>query len=218
MDSIIFDLDGTLWDATESVVIVWNQTIRSSFPKVDKVISLDDMQSVMGLVVNEIGRIFFPSLSEEESSEIIRACCRAERDYLSVHGAKPYEFIEDVLKELSLNYQLYIVSNCQDGYIEAFFNAHQLEHYFSDYECAGRTSLTKGENIQEIIRRNGLKNAVYVGDTLGDLKAAYEAGVVFIYANYGFGQVKEFDAEIDHIHELPFVMEQLEEKTKKLFL
>ena len=55
-------------------------------------------------------------------------------------------------------YKLFIVSNCQDGYIECFFKAHKLDKYFTDYECPGRTGLSKGENNKLIIERNNLKN------------------------------------------------------------
>ena len=62
---------------------------------------------------------------------------------------------------------------------------------FEDYEYCARTGLEKGGNIRLIVERNGLKNAVYVGDTLMDKKGAEEAGVDFIYAEYGFGRLKE---------------------------
>ena len=65
-----------------------------------------------------------------------------------------------------------------------------------------RTGLTKGENIKLIIERNNLINSIYVGDTDGDLKASRFAGIPFIYARYGFGEVKEYDYVIDSFDEL----------------
>ena len=32
MDSIIFDVDGTLWDSADSVAAAWNLAIKSSLP------------------------------------------------------------------------------------------------------------------------------------------------------------------------------------------
>jgi len=43
---------------------------------------------------------------------------------------------------------------------------------------------------------------VYVGDTLGDAEAAKKAGLPFIWARYGFGDVKEYDDLIDSPLEL----------------
>ncbi|WP_306416999.1 HAD family hydrolase [Halobacillus sp. Marseille-P3879] len=95
-----------------------------------------------------------------------------------------------------------MVSNCQDGYIEAFYKYHKLEKYFDDYENPGRTGLSKGENIQLIIDRNNLSAPVYVGDTEGDRKAAVYAGIPFVYAQYGFGQVSGYDEVIESFDEL----------------
>ena len=113
-----------------------------------------------------------------------------------------YGNVENVLQELSQKYKLYIVSNCQDGYIEVFYKYHNLEKYFLDYENPGRTGLSKGENINLIIERNNLSNPVYVGDTEGDLKAARFAGIPFVYAKYGFGQVSEYELVIDNFEDL----------------
>ena len=71
---------------------------------------------------------------------------------LSQKGAVLYEGLEETLKILSLDYNLYIVSNCQDGYVDAFLHAHQLESYFKDYEMSGRTGLDKGHNIKLIMK------------------------------------------------------------------
>ena len=65
--------------------------------------------------------------------------------------------------------------------------AHKLEKYFSDFEMSGRTDLTKGENIKLVMERNGINNALYLGDTIGDQFAAKDAEIPFVFALYGFG-------------------------------
>ena len=47
-----------------------------------------------------------------------------------------------------------------------------------------------------------MKNPIYVGDTNGDMEASYYAGIPFVYAAYGFGDVESFDYKIDDISEL----------------
>ena len=95
-------------------------------------------------------------------------------------------------KELAKTYDLYIVSNCQCGYIEQFLRKTQLEAYIKDIECFGNTGKNKGENIRLLVKRNSLKAPVYIGDTKGDCDASKEAGVPFIFASYGFGNVTEY--------------------------
>jgi len=201
LDSIIFDLDGTLWDSTESIIDSWNDTI-SHYDEVKNKLSLDDMRSIMGLVIKDVALKFFPYLEEEKRLEIVEECCINECAHLEKHGAILYDNLENILKVLNQKYQLFIVSNCQSGYIESFFESHRLEKYFVDYESAGRTGLTKGENIKLVMQRNNLVNSIYVGDTLGDQEAAKVAGIPFIYAKYGFGEVSDNEYTINTFDEI----------------
>jgi phosphoglycolate phosphatase len=201
MDSIIFDLDGTLWDATENVLVVWNQVL-SSKKEIKRLIAKEELQGTMGLQIKEIGQKLFPYLDEHVQEEIMAECCQVENEFLENHGGHLYDQLEETLRILSQKYKLYIVSNCQEGYIEAFYQYHQLGKYFQDYENPGRTGLSKGENIKLIMDRNNLKNPVYVGDTEGDRVGAQVAGIPFVYAKYGFGQVSHFDYCIDQFEDL----------------
>jgi phosphoglycolate phosphatase len=201
MDSIIFDLDGTIWDPIDTVLDAWNSRIKEH-EQIKRELTRTDFESTMGLQMHEISLKLFPDLNEDIRAQVIKECCDAEQGYLKKHGGNLYPHVEDVLKKLSKKYKLYIVSNCQDGYIESFYEFHKLEKYFLDYENPGRTGLSKGENIKLIIQRNNLSDPVYVGDTEGDLKAAKYAGVPFVYAKYGFGQVNDYDKSIDKFDDL----------------
>jgi phosphoglycolate phosphatase len=201
MDSIIFDLDGTIWDPIDTVLDAWNSRIKEH-EQIKRELTRTDFESTMGLQMHEISVKLFPDLNEDIRAQVIKECCDAEQGYLKKHGGNLYPHVEDVLKKLSKKYKLYIVSNCQDGYIESFYEFHKLEKYFLDYENPGRTGLSKGENIKLIIQRNNLSDPVYVGDTEGDLKAAKYAGVPFVYAKYGFGQVNDYDDSIDKFDDL----------------
>lgn len=200
MDSIIFDLDGTLWDPRETVLTSWNKALKEQ--QYDKVLTKDDLTKTMGLQMNEIARVLFAELSESEQIKMMDDCIAVENPYVAENGGQLYPELEETLKVLSEKYRLFIVSNCQDGYIEAFYEYHKLDHYFTDYENPGRTGLSKGENIKLVIERNQLKDSVYVGDTQGDRNAARHAGVPFVYAKYGFGEVEEYDRVIEKLADL----------------
>ena len=83
------------------------------------------------------------------------------------------------------------------------FKAFRTERFFDDYENAARTGLSKGENIRLVMARNGIKRAVYVGDTNGDREAARFAGIPFLHAAYGYGSVPEADAVLRSFSDLP---------------
>lgn len=203
-DSIIFDMDGTLWDSTPEVAFAFNKVVKEKHPEVTDEITAERLMGLFGLPLDVIAVKLFQSVSKEHAIEVMRQCCEYECEYLAIHGASLYEGLEEALKSLVTKYKLIIVSNCQEGYIQCFFCANPgLKKYFIDYEYPGRSGKFKAENIKLVIERNGLKKPVYVGDTLGDCEAAKEAGIPFIFARYGFGQVEDYYEVIDSLLQLP---------------
>ncbi len=188
-DGIIFDLDGTLWDSTEEVLICWDHILHQ-LPDVTHVPTKEDLEGVMGLGADDLTKKLFPYLPFERRMEIFSICSDYENAYLAEHGAKLYPGLIETLEKLSVDHPLFIVSNCGDGYIQTFMKAHNVENYITDFECIGRTGKPKAENIRLIVERNHLKAPVYVGDTQWDCDAATAAGVPFIFAAYGFGKVE----------------------------
>ena len=207
---ILFDLDGTLWDSGQGVVDSWNVVLKR-FPEIHKIMTVEDIHSSMGLPMDEIGRKRFgdSGLSEERIAEIMKACEEYENEYLTEHGGVLYPHLEDVLKILSKDYFLAIVSNCQVGYIEAFLTYHKLAGYFDDTENFGNTGLQKWDNMRLVCERNQLTQAVYVGDIQKDYEAACKAGLPFIHAAYGFGMIRDRVPEIRSLVELPNVVKDV---------
>ena len=175
MEALIFDLDGTLWDSSEGVLKAWNCVLEEAGYGVDW-LSAEKLHGVMGKTVSQIGAEFFPELSSTAQLELVEACCAMEKIILKDAGSRLYDDLEVVLEALDKRYTLYIVSNCQTGYIETFLEKHRLEKCFKDFESHGRTNLSKGENIQLVMQRNQIQKAIYIGDTQGDQTAAEQAG------------------------------------------
>jgi len=189
MDSIIFDLDGTLWDTTDIVADAWNQVLDKIFDNRPQLTGAD-LKSLFGRILPDIAAMLFPDLSKERQSELIDLCCHREHEVLLEHDPPLFAGVPDTLEVLSEKYPLFIVSNCEAGYIEVFLSVTGLGKYFRDHLCPGDTGNAKAANIKEIIRRNSLKSPIYIGDTLGDYNAAREAGIPFAFASYGFGSVE----------------------------
>ena len=198
---IIFDMDGTLWDSAANVAESWNEAIRQD-GRLNKALTETDIKGVMGKTMDVIAKLLFPEISEKEQETLLAECCRIENDYLREHGGVLYPDLEDTFKELKKTYELYIVSNCQSGYIEAFLDYYKLHDLIEDTECYGNNEKSKGENIALLYRRNALDDAVYVGDIQGDYDASRKAGIGFIHAAYGFGIVPEAQYKIQAFSEL----------------
>ena len=201
IDSIIFDLDGTLWDETEAICNTWNIVLKQ-YPNIREPITVKELEGCMGMLLDDISRKLFPNETPELQKELINKCCDLEVEYLSQNGGKLFDELEKTLEYLSKKYKLFIVSNCQSGYIEFFFDGHGLKKYFTDFECAGNTGMEKGENNLLVIERNNLQSPVYVGDTQNDKISADVANIPFVYAEYGFGNVSGYDYIIRSFKEL----------------
>ena len=189
VDGVLFDLDGTLWDAVPQIARSWNLALAqlgiSRAPLTPR-----ELYPCMGMLLPDIGRRLLPGVPPDRQGEVMDHCCRVECDYLSRHGAALYPGAEETLTALAGKYSLFVVSNCQDGYIQAFFLGTGLGKFFTDFESAGHTGLPKSQNISLMVGRHRLEHPVYVGDTALDRDSAQAAGVPFVHAGYGFGQVE----------------------------
>ena len=125
-----------------------------------------------------------------------------ENEWLAVHHAALYDGVLNTLKTLSAKMPLFIVSNCQGGYIEVMKETTGLTPYITDHLCPDDTVHAKASNIRAIVEKHNLKSPIYVGDTQGDLNASREAGVKFVFASYGFGQVDSYDGVIEKPEDL----------------
>lgn len=206
IDNIIFDMDGTLWDSSENVAEAWNAATAGLS---DKRFTAADIQSVMGLPMDKIAEKFFAEETEDTRLKILERCCEGENDYLRAHGGGIYPDTASVLRELSGSCRLFIVSNCQAGYIEAFLDYYGLWEYITDRLCWGDNGLQKEDNIRLIMKRNGIETALYVGDTQTDCDSAYAAGAKFAFAAYGFGSVDRFDIKLNRLAELPEMLKKV---------
>lgn len=198
---IIFDMDGTLWDSSEGVARAWSEVVAKRYTD-KRVITAEELQSVMGKTMDKLAEALFPELEEAVRMELLQACCEEENEYLRKNGGVLYDGLESVLQILQQNYPLYIVSNCQSGYIEAFLSYYQFEKYFEDIECYGNNGLGKCDNIHDIVVRNNLDDAIYVGDIQADYDASKKAGAKFIHAAYGFGTIQQEVPAINTLSEL----------------
>lgn len=207
MKAIIFDLDGTLWDTSDAVVDIWNEVLSVKCPQY--VMTKEIMSSLMGKNQAQFVDEFFAGLEKEQADILIKEIFAHEQVYLRKNGAKMYSGVMDTLCSLKDEYKLAIVSNCQSGYLDAFLDYYGLKDVLVDYESAGNTGMSKGENIRLVMDRNNIKSAIYVGDTLSDQKAAEDAQIPFVYASYGFAQCTYYAEKIDNFCEITDVAHRL---------
>jgi phosphoglycolate phosphatase len=202
-DSIIFDLDGTLWDSTETITKAWQTALDKAPYMSHEVMTRERVRSITGMTYDKIFEKLFPFLSTQQRAEVQQLCSVSELEILHKQGGTLYPNLADTLTYLGEKYKLYIVSNCQSGYIELFLDLHNMHPHFLAHQCYGTKGNPKADNIRDIVNDHQLKNPVYVGDTMGDYESATKAGVPFIFASYGFGVVESGQvATINNFEEL----------------
>ena len=131
-DGIIFDMDGTLWDTCKIVADSWTAALRDA--GVEKVFSVEMIRSCMGLMMEEFAAKCMPEIETAQRLFYLKKCFEYENKYLRQHGGLLFSGVTETLAALKEKYPLFIVSNCQDGYIEAFFAGNDTGHFFKDYE------------------------------------------------------------------------------------
>lgn len=198
MDGIIFDVDGTIWDSTESVAEAWTMAIQEKTGD-SRVLTAELMTQLFGKTVPEIAAVIFDGLdlTEKEADELMGYCTYLENKHLREKPGRVYDGVEELLEKLSGKYPLFIVSNCDFGYIEAMLDATGFGKYFKDHICYADTNQPKDVNIRLMAEKHGLKEPVYVGDTQGDLNSCRQAKVPMIHVTYGLGTADGPDYSAD---------------------
>ena len=205
--ALIFDLDGTLWDAIEPIKEAWNLAMEEN--NLSYRFDYLTIKSFMGLTPKETIDIAFKDVSFEKGQEYFEILINKEIEYLKTHPGKLYENEESVLKELNKKYDLFIVSNSDKGYIENYLNYFNFNKYFKDHLCAGDTKLEKYQNILLVKDKYRLNEVFYIGDTLKDKIESEKANVNFIHAKYGFGNINSQCLSIHSLDELPNLIEKV---------
>ena len=201
-ESLILDIDGTLWDSRSLVAEGFNlQLTEEGYPHL--CVTVDDLTPLFGKVMEDLADAILATVSREERYDMMLRCMAREHAYMAENPCQVgYPKVRETLEKLSEKYRLFIVSNSQSGYPQLCMEKLGLTPYIEGSLCFGDTGTTKGQTIRTLIEKHKIGSCVYVGDTQGDYEATVEAGVPFIWASYGFGNPAGYDAKIDSIEDL----------------
>ena len=186
-ESLIFDIDGTLWDSRALVAQGYNiQLTKENLAHL--CVTAEDLKPLFGKVMTEIADVILATIPEENRYSLMERCMETENRYLHDNPCHiGYPGVTETIAELSRQYRLFIVSNSQCGYPELCIEKLGLAPYIEGHMCFGDTGTSKGKTIRTLMAKHNIGTCAYVGDTQGDYEATVDAGIDFIWADYGFG-------------------------------
>ena len=209
MKSLIFDIDGTLWDSRALVAEGYNIQLRAEGLG-HLCVTAEDLKPLFGKVMTEIADVMLAEIPLPARYDLMQRCMDTENRYLAENECRiGYEGVQETLELLRKDYRLFIVSNAQCGYPELCMEKLGIGHLFEGHLCFGDTGTEKGETILELMRRHQITDAVYIGDTQGDFEATVVADIPFIWAAYGFGSPAGAAGRITDIRQLPQTLQAL---------
>ena len=187
IDTVIFDLDGTLLDTLCSISTGFNFALKS-FGFKERTI-----EEVRIFVGNGIKKAFEAALGSDADEQMIDDITAVFKEYYTAHlyeHTKPYDGIIEMLKALKeKNYKMGVVSNKYDAAVKAL-----CSNYFSGYitaaigECPGTARKPSADGIIKVMGAlgSGFDNIIYTGDSEVDIQTAANVNVPCISVLWGF--------------------------------
>jgi phosphoglycolate phosphatase len=186
-DAIIFDIDGTLWNATMASEIGLNNGLQELGS--DNRVTKKDIESVTGKPYVDFVKELVPEDYEKHSGKLVEFLDKFETKAVKEHGGDFYPGVIDGIRKLARKYRIFLLSNCQTWYLKVFLEALDLNDVIEGYDCNGMSNLPKSDMMRNMREKYSLQNPVYIGDTNGDFQATQIANMQFVYVTYGMGHV-----------------------------
>ncbi|WP_077074081.1 HAD family hydrolase [Mailhella massiliensis] len=213
-DTVIFDLDGTLLDTLEDLMLSVNHAL-SGRTEVRR-----SLQEVRGFVGNGVRRLMVLSLPGGERNPQFEEAMADFRAHYAVHcrdHTRPYPQIMDMLRELKARgLKMGIVSNKPDAQVKDM-NGEYFGGMFGAAmgEKEGVRRKPAPDSLLRAMEELGgtREGTLYVGDSEVDVMTAKNAGVDCLSVTWGFrdrdvleeaGAVRFIDAPM----ELPALLEE----------
>ena len=189
IDTVIFDLDGTLLDTLKDLQNAINYIQdRYGYP-------LHTMEQVRSHVGNGIPNLVAKSIPEEKENPLFSTILEEYKAYYGAHcndATRPYPGIMEMLDTLQAEgYRMAIVSNKSDPAVKELNRL-----YFKDYieiaiggnEEAGIRRKPAPDTVFTALEGLGANSdqAVYIGDSEVDILTAQNSGMPCILCEWGF--------------------------------
>jgi phosphoglycolate phosphatase len=195
---VFFDLDGTLADSLPGLQASIEEALRSG----GRELRVKDLRPYIGPGIRTILKRLENDLTEAELDGMER-CFRASYDTGGVRNTRLFEGVKETIEALKTSgAEMFIVTNKPKLATANLMEQHGLTGMFT--EAMSRNSrdpayASKSDMLRDLVQRHAVdvRQSAMVGDTEEDRRAAVDAGMRFVFAEYGYGEVG--DVECDRI-------------------
>jgi phosphoglycolate phosphatase len=184
-DAIIFDIDGTLWDASRASAEGWNSGLAKL--GINKKVSTEQLRNVAGSPYEKCVDTLLPGL-KEKYPDLLQTLNDCETEAVQSRGGDFFNGAIEGVQALAGEFKVFLVSNCQKWYLNLFLDFSGLKPALAGFDCHGLSGLPKNEMLSRIKSNYFLINPVYVGDTASDEASARLAGIKYVHVAWGFGE------------------------------
>lgn len=206
-ESLIFDIDGTLWDSRALVAEGYNIQLKKEGLS-HLCVTAEDLKPLFGKVMTEIADVILATIPKEERYALMQRCMDTENRHLHDDPCHiGYPGVRETMEKLSKKYRLFIVSNSQCGYPELCMEKLGIGDLIEGHLCFGDTGTSKGKTIRTLMEKHNIQSCIYIGDTQGDYEATLEAKVPFLWCAYGFGKPEGYEKKIEQFADLVEVVD-----------
>ena len=204
-DTIIFDLDGTLLNTLEDLMLSTNYALKSfNYPE-------RTLEEIRNFVGNGVAKLIERAIPNGRCNPDFEACLECFKSQysqtLKAHTA-PYDGIIDMLLKLQeKGYKIAVVSNKFDKAVKDLCKLY--------FDTLVPVAIAEGKNtrpkpypdgvFKAVLELNStISNAIYSGDSDVDVETAHNAGLKCIGVTWGFRSVNVLkNAGADYIINTP---------------
>lgn len=195
-DSIIFDLDGTLFQTEKLAIPAFKNTfikLKEDGYGIEKIPNDEEVISVIGNTLEDIWDRLLKGFPKEVHTKASEYLLKFELEGINDGYGCLYPGVVDTLIELKNNeFNLFIASNGLKKYILETTKAFKINYLFTNqYSVEDFNTHSKVELVRKIIFNNGIKKGIIVGDRISDVEAGIKNNLYVIGCSYGFSSKGE---------------------------
>ena len=209
--NIVFDLDGTLWQTRDSYIYAYKK-LCEKYHKTP-LNGFDEVLKYMGVKVDVLLKDLFPEIIDQR--ELIREALLFSIEFIKKNPHDCcFNNVNNVLKELSKEYKLYIISNCLKEYVETFLEISNTKEYISSFY-----TIELGEKKDHLkkITNEYCEKTVFIGDDVEDYNQIDNHEIInFVFASYGYKNCNTYDYKINDLNDLFDVLKNINKKERIL--